>query len=50
MCGYGPVTAFIKAMKLSNIHNVKLLKYGTSGDVTGDTSSVVGYVAVKAST
>jgi AmmeMemoRadiSam system protein B len=50
MCGYGPVTVFIRAMKLEKAFNVTLLKYETSGDVTGDGSSVVGYAALKAST
>jgi AmmeMemoRadiSam system protein B len=50
MCGYGPTIAFIKIMKLIGAVNVKLLKYGTSGDVTGDTSSIVGYASIAAST
>ncbi|MEM2901897.1 MAG: MEMO1 family protein [Candidatus Bathyarchaeia archaeon] len=50
MCGYGPVTVFIRAMKLDKALNVTLLKYATSGDVTGDVGAVVGYAAVKAST
>jgi hypothetical protein len=43
MCGYGPVIATIKAMKELGAKNSKLLSYSTSGDITGDYSSVVGY-------
>ena len=43
MCGYGPVIAMIKAMKELGAENSKLLSYSTSGDITGDYSSVVGY-------
>jgi MEMO1 family protein len=44
-CGYGPVTAMIHAAKLLGTKKTKLLSYQTSGDVTGDKSSVVGYAA-----
>jgi MEMO1 family protein len=44
-CGYGPVTAMIHAAKLLGTKKGKLLSYQTSGDVTGDKSSVVGYAA-----
>jgi MEMO1 family protein len=44
-CGYGPVTAMIHAAKLLGTKKTKLLSYQTSGDVTGDNSSVVGYAA-----
>ena len=43
MCGYGPVIAMIKAMKELGAKNSRLLSYSTSGDITGDYSSVVGY-------
>lgn len=46
MCGYGPVAAMITAAKELNITNGKLLKYATSGDITGDYSSVVGYASI----
>ncbi len=46
MCGYGPVAAIITAAKELNITNGKLLKYATSGDITGDYSSVVGYASI----
>ena len=44
-CGYGPVTALIHATKILGATNARLLSYQTSGDVTGDKKSVVGYAA-----
>ncbi|MBC7100460.1 AmmeMemoRadiSam system protein B [Methanothermobacter tenebrarum] len=46
MCGYGPVAASIIAAKGLGATRGKLLKYATSGDITGDSSSVVGYASV----
>lgn len=46
MCGYGPVAASIVAAKGLGAESGKLLKYATSGDITGDNSSVVGYASV----
>ena len=46
-CGYGPVTAMIHAAKLRGASGGKLLSYQTSGDTTGDKSSVVGYAAAS---
>ena len=46
-CGYGPVTAMIHAAKLIGADKASLLSYQTSGDVTGETSSVVGYAAAS---
>ena len=46
MCGYGPVAATIAAAKEHNAKRGRLLKYGTSGDITGDISSVVGYASI----
>ncbi|GAB4310558.1 MAG: AmmeMemoRadiSam system protein B [Methanobacteriaceae archaeon] len=45
MCGYGPVTATIVASKGMGAKNSKIIKYGTSGDVIGDRSEVVGYAS-----
>ncbi|MEM3440172.1 MAG: AmmeMemoRadiSam system protein B, partial [Candidatus Bathyarchaeia archaeon] len=47
ICGYGPITALIHYSKLIGSRNANLLAYGTSGDVTGDYGSVVGYVAIS---
>jgi len=46
-CGYGPVTAMIHAAKLQGVRSGNLLSYQTSGDVTGDKGSVVGYAAAS---
>ena len=45
MCGYGPVMTTIALSKMSNKSNCEILAYKTSGDVTGDLSSVVGYAS-----
>jgi hypothetical protein len=45
MCGYGPVITTIYLSKMSNKNNSEILAYGTSGDVTGDFTSVVGYAS-----
>jgi AmmeMemoRadiSam system protein B len=45
-CGYGPIAALIVAAKGMGGKEAKLLCYKTSGDITGDYSSVVGYAAV----
>jgi AmmeMemoRadiSam system protein B len=45
MCGYGPVSTILIASKLLEASNAELLKYATSGDVTGDHSHVVGYAS-----
>jgi AmmeMemoRadiSam system protein B len=46
-CGYGPIAALITAAKGLGVTKGKILGYKTSGDVTGDFSSVVGYAAVS---
>jgi len=44
-CGLGAVTTVLWASRALGADTVKLLKYATSGDISGDTSSVVGYGA-----
>jgi len=46
MCGYMPVAVMITAAKQLGASKAELVKYATSGDVTGDNSSVVGYAGV----
>jgi AmmeMemoRadiSam system protein B len=46
-CGYGPIAASITAAKGLLAKQATLLQYKTSGDITGDKSSVVGYAAVS---
>ncbi len=45
-CGYGPIATVITFAKGLNAKEAKLLCYKSSGDITGDYSSVVGYAAV----
>jgi AmmeMemoRadiSam system protein B len=45
-CGYGPTVAAITAAKELNATKAELLSYGTSGDVLGDRSAVVGYASI----
>ena len=45
MCGYGPVSVVLIASKFLEASNAQLLKYATSGDITGDHSHVVGYAS-----
>lgn len=45
MCGYGPVAATMIAVKKMGATYCELLKYATSGDTTGDNSSVVAYAS-----
>ena len=46
MCGYGPVCVMLSAAKELKAKQAKLIKYRTSGDVSGDYSSVVGYAGI----
>ncbi len=46
MCGYGPVTAMLVAAKRLGAKEAKLLRYGSSSDVSGDRDMAVGYGAV----
>lgn len=45
-CGYGAIASTMVACKKMGAERGELLKYATSGDVTGDTSSVVGYGSI----
>ncbi len=44
-CGGGPIMAAMLYARHIGRHNVRVLKYANSGDVTGDRGSVVGYLA-----
>ncbi|MEM0085157.1 MAG: AmmeMemoRadiSam system protein B [Candidatus Methanomethylicia archaeon] len=46
MCGPGPVSALIVAAKNLGAKHVTKLKYATSGDTSGNMSSVVGYSSI----
>jgi AmmeMemoRadiSam system protein B len=46
MCGYAPAVALISAAKELGATKAELVKYQTSGDASGDYSSVVGYAGI----
>lgn len=45
-CGYAPIAALITYAKGNGAKDAHLLVHKTSGDITGDMSSVVGYAAL----
>lgn len=45
-CGYGAIASTMIACKELGATKGVLLKYATSGDIAGDTSSVVGYASI----
>ena len=47
MCGPGPVAAMLTACSILGASRAELLRYATSGDVTGDYSRVVAYASLK---
>ncbi|MFI5174341.1 MAG: AmmeMemoRadiSam system protein B [Terriglobia bacterium] len=46
MCGYGPTIAMLTAARQLGASEAELVKYATSGDVTGDRAEVVGYAGM----
>ncbi len=50
MCGPGPVMTMMVACTQLGASQARLLRYATSGDVSGDYSQVVGYASVALST
>jgi MEMO1 family protein len=46
MCGYAPVVVTLRASKLLGAKGAQLIKYQTSGDITGDKTAVVGYAGI----
>ena len=46
-CGYGAMASTMIACKKMGATKGELLSYATSGDISGDTESVVGYGAIK---
>ncbi len=49
MCGVGPVTAMLFASVALGATRAEVIAYATSGEVTGDHDSVVGYAAAVVS-
>jgi len=46
MCGYGPAVAMLTAARELGATKAELVKYATSGDVSGDRDWVVGYAGM----
>ena len=46
MCGFGPAVAMLTATKKLGAASAELVKYATSGDVSGDRDMVVGYAGI----
>ena len=46
MCGLGPAVAMLTAMQRLGVKNAQLVRYATSGDVSGDRNTVVGYAGM----
>jgi AmmeMemoRadiSam system protein B len=44
-CGGGPIVAVMRAARLLGANEATVLKYADSGDISGDKSAVVGYLA-----
>jgi AmmeMemoRadiSam system protein B len=44
-CGGGPTVSVMRAAKALGATEARVLKYGDSGDVSGDKDAVVGYLA-----
>jgi len=49
MCGFGPTVAMLTAAKRLGAKTATLVKYATSGDVSGDHDQVVGYAGIVVS-
>ena len=45
MCGGGPVLAAMMISRVMGADSSKIIKYANSGDISGDRSSVVGYLS-----
>jgi len=46
MCGFGPAVVMLTAAKVLGATSAVLVKYATSGEVSGDYDSVVGYAGI----
>jgi MEMO1 family protein len=46
MCGFGPAIAMLAATSQLGATSAKLVKYATSGDISGDRDLVVGYAGI----
>jgi AmmeMemoRadiSam system protein B len=46
MCGYGPAVVMLTAVRKLGATHAELIRYATSGDVSGERDMVVGYAGV----
>ncbi len=46
MCGYGPAVVMLTASKKLGASHAELIRYATSGDVSGERDMVVGYAGI----
>jgi AmmeMemoRadiSam system protein B len=46
MCGYGPAVVMLTATRKLGVKHAELIRYATSGDVSGDKDLVVGYAGI----
>jgi MEMO1 family protein len=46
MCGFGPTVVMLTAAKILGATTATLVRYATSGDISGDRDSVVGYAGM----
>jgi len=46
MCGYAAAVAMLVALQKLGAKEAKLIRYATSGDITGDLDEVVGYAGI----
>ena len=46
MCGFGPTVVMLTAAKILGATSATLVRYATSGDVSGDRDAVVGYAGI----
>ena len=49
MCGYGPAAIMLTSTKTAGARQAELIRYATSGDVSGDKDMVVGYAGIAIS-
>jgi AmmeMemoRadiSam system protein B len=46
MCGYGPAVVMLTAARKLGATQAELIRYATSGDISGDKDMVVGYAGI----
>ena len=46
ICGYGPIATMLVYAKLKGVSFIEILRYGNSGEVSGDALKVVAYASI----